>query len=618
MTETTNKIGNFIPIKDLFGKSFLVKDYQRGYKWEYDQIKYLLQDIDYHQTKEAYCLQPVIVKNENDVFELIDGQQRITTIYLLWYFLTKTKAYNIEYSTREATKEFLESTKDLNHLHNYIEKEHKEWGFVEWENFVEEYPHLDNVDLFHVFKVYDYINQWYSDKKELLEEGYIEFENEFKNKLKNQVHVIWYDIAVSHQTNSTAEEVFLNLNAGKVPLTDSELIKALFILDILKNNTPDIGRIKAFQLASDWNSIENKLHDDNFWYFICNQKYYDKIDTRIDFLLDLVNNNLSGGRSTYYEYEEQFRTNQSLDWILIMQTFNKLLEWYESDNKKLFHYIGFLINAGICSMADIISYSQNVNKLQFQENLMNRIREEFKRTKKQEDKGTFKVYDREILNYEGFYNECKNVLLLFSINQYINDASNHKFPFDLYNNEKWSVEHINPQNPRDFNTISSLLYYLTANEKYYKNNRDSTSRKELYNRLNSLVKEINSIKDKEQPLSKLSKIQRKELSEIQESLTNDLNLHGIQNLTLLDRSTNSKLSNKSFLDKRKEILDIYFKRDDEENTEVFIPLTTVDVFRKSFTLNEETYKDEIFGNADMDDYEDYLFNKLKPYLEEDE
>jgi hypothetical protein len=266
-------------------------------------------------------------------------------------------------------------------------------------------------------------------------------------------------------------------------------------------------------------------------------------------------------------------------------------------------------------MADVISDSQNVNKLAFEKILLDRIKKEFKKTKNEDGKGSFKVYDREVLNYKDFYNECKNVLLLFSINQYVNDASNHKFPFDLYNNEKWSVEHINPQNPRDFKSIKKLLKYLVANQKYYLENKASEDISKI---LKKLIKELNLVKNQDQPLNKLTKDQRQELNNIQESLTNDLNLHGIQNLTLLDRSTNSKLSNKSFSEKRKEILDIYFKREAEENNEVFIPLTTVDVFRKSFTLNEDTYRDEIFGNADMADYEDYLFNKLKPYLEEDE
>lgn len=609
MNSTGEHIGNFIPIAELFGKSFLVKDYQRGYKWEQEEISYLLEDIDFHKSNEPYCLQPVIVNFEGDVYELIDGQQRITTLYLLWYYLTSSLPYHMDYGTREATRDFLSSKNALATLHENIISEED----VDWEYFVKDNPKFDNVDIYHIFNVYEYIHDWFTDKQFELEEDYEAFTEDFKSKLKDGVYVIWYDIVNNKKDYSSSEEVFLNLNAGKVPLTDSELIKALFILDIIKRNTPQIAELRAFQLASEWSMVENRLHDDHFWYFICNLPYYNKIDTRIDFLLDLVNGNLNGGRSTYRFYEEQFRSNDSLDWTLILQSFNKLEEWYESKDKKLFHLIGFLINSGICNMSDILEDSQNKNKKAFREALIKRIKKEFRKTKRDENNKEFKVYDKEVLNYKLYYEECKRLLLLFNVNQYINDASNNKFPFDLYNNEKWSVEHINPQNPRDFKTIKELLVHLQANQKYYEVNK-SEENAEILKELEILTLKLKGIENKEQPLSRLPKDVRDALSEVEDSLTNDLNLHGIQNLVLLDRKTNSKLSNKAFLEKRREILDIYFGRGKEEDNIVFIPMTTIDVFRKSFTSRKETYKDEVFGIADMRDYEKYLFKKLKPYL----
>lgn len=96
---------NIEQLKDIH---FLVEDYQRGYKWASTEVTQLLNDINEFEGKGFYCLQPVVVKRakEKDVVELIDGQQRITTIYLILSFLG-SQSYSIEYRTRESSGEFL-------------------------------------------------------------------------------------------------------------------------------------------------------------------------------------------------------------------------------------------------------------------------------------------------------------------------------------------------------------------------------------------------------------------------------------------------------------------------------------------------------------------------------
>lgn len=96
--------------KSLQGLIFVIKEYQRGYRWEPSQIKALLNDIKDFKTHDGelkYCLQPLVVKkiksevsSENrlsksldhqtvfqeeadEIWELIDGQQRLTTVLLI-------------------------------------------------------------------------------------------------------------------------------------------------------------------------------------------------------------------------------------------------------------------------------------------------------------------------------------------------------------------------------------------------------------------------------------------------------------------------------------------------------------------------------------------------------
>lgn len=69
-----------------------------------DEIEHLLNDIDEIPDGQSYCLQPIVVKNNNGVYELIDGQQRLTTLYLIMKYLSfyQNLKYSIEYTTRKA------------------------------------------------------------------------------------------------------------------------------------------------------------------------------------------------------------------------------------------------------------------------------------------------------------------------------------------------------------------------------------------------------------------------------------------------------------------------------------------------------------------------------------
>ena len=124
-----------IPVENLLEKDFFIPAYQRGYRWKERQVTDLLDDILEFQKKdkekgEFYCLQPIVVtKNENDDWEVIDGQQRLTTLHILLSYLeearkimfSSSEKFSISYETREkeeySSKTFLEEimlTADVN------------------------------------------------------------------------------------------------------------------------------------------------------------------------------------------------------------------------------------------------------------------------------------------------------------------------------------------------------------------------------------------------------------------------------------------------------------------------------------------------------------------------
>src|SRR5690606_28469047 len=125
-----------------------------------------------------------------------------------------------------------------------------------------------------------------------------------------------------------------------------------------------------------------------------------------------------------------------------------------------------------------------------------KIQNEFGKGKIENGK-TIRVYDIDQLDYSVNRTNCENILLLFNIQYFLNEGSSNRFPFDLYKEEKWSVEHINPQNPREFKDIVSVMKWLGSFEKYF---RDKQEEDDLRQRINATLGDFETVRDKSQKI----------------------------------------------------------------------------------------------------------------------
>lgn len=114
---------DLLQINKLIKEKFVIPTYQRGYRWDEQQVTDLLNDVYEFMDKgniqngEYYCLQPIVVKKREDgKYDVIDGQQRLTTILIIQKYLGK-RTYCIEYESRSGSREFLEN------ISNYAEDE---------------------------------------------------------------------------------------------------------------------------------------------------------------------------------------------------------------------------------------------------------------------------------------------------------------------------------------------------------------------------------------------------------------------------------------------------------------------------------------------------------------
>lgn len=106
------------------GTSYIVPIYQRNYAWEDTQIEQLIRDVEdaRSENRAEYFLGNLIVMKKEDGFEVVDGQQRLTTLYLLLNHLSKSNVHEgkLRYQARQRASSALQH---LGHLSDISGKE---------------------------------------------------------------------------------------------------------------------------------------------------------------------------------------------------------------------------------------------------------------------------------------------------------------------------------------------------------------------------------------------------------------------------------------------------------------------------------------------------------------
>ncbi|PSK89570.1 DUF262 domain-containing protein [Taibaiella chishuiensis] len=578
------------PINDVLGKTFFVPSYQRGYRWTNIEVRDLLDDIfqfiNENQTspKEVfYCLQPLVVYEQSDKLVLIDGQQRLTTIHLILTYLkdfltmfNKVK-YNIEYETRIGSTEFLNSIQ------------------INADNEGE-----DNVDYYHMREAFKTIDEWFKEKDGTVQFRLLQALVNDDDSGKN-VKVIWYEI-----NPDEAIDIFTRINIGKIPLTNAELIKALFLQ---KSNFSNSFELKQIQIASEWDLMEKRLQDDSFWYFINSSTSENNYENRIEFVFDLVKDKRSEHEDlyTFHKFDDAFEKDKQNDktvnidkhWLEVKQCFGTLEQWFT--NSELYHHIGFLIE-----------YKYSINKLIIASKTKDK--NEFIIFIKEEIKDHFKDVDVSNLDFGSNSDKLKikKILLLFNIETLLTtQKAIVRFPFDRYKKEKWDIEHVNAQadfelDKRNYKKWAADLYeYFTGIDFKELNPDDGEDASGLFPEdfkiyAGRILGLLNSDTHNEHEVSNLADDLRREFKEDEIEENN-----GISNLALLDERTNRSYKNAMFPIKRKRIIE-------NDRKGLFVPICTKNMFLKYYSkqLGEIMY----WQKRDADDYYDALITTLSYYL----
>ena len=572
------------PIKDFQNFHFWVKNYQRGYKWTKEEVTQLLNDIyDFAPQKENefYCLQPIVIKEDSGKKELIDGQQRCTTIYLILQYLGQ-HLFDITYQTREQSTEFLNEIATLNLS-------------GEWNDWVASHSKKDNVDNYHFFQAYRAIQDWFAEESR---DKKSRDKKLFLDKLLNKTQVIWYEV----EENIDSIELFTRINSHKIPLTEAELIKALFLINLKKGTKQsEVLQLQQNEIAQQWDRIENELQNKNFWYFISHTA---PGVTRIDKLLSLstIFKDLDkiGEHALFFAFEQDFKNSQKEDsqwvtnrWGEIKHIFQTFKEWYH--DFELYHLIGLLIHLGE-DIDDILSVKEkSTSKKDFKNHIKEKI------YKKIEEIGDIRK-----VSYSESRDKAKRTLLIFNIISILNSKDEvNRFPFYQYQNIDWDIEHIHAK----ADNTKEQKKWLEEFKEWLLQSRNN----ELIEKYSAQIDEALAVEKKDNKEEDLKEEEDKIgtlIEDIYDYFSNTkeegeaFDIDNLSNLALLDSSTNRGYGKAPFPQKRTTII----KRDEEG---VFIPLCTRNVFLKYYSPHTNSL---LFWSAtDRKNYLDKIEETLKNF-----
>ena len=548
--------------------NFYIANYQRGYRWGKDEVEALLKDIyevyKKDDREQKYCLQPLVVKKRKDqeytrtlknliegiskqdnkleqeaenqrkvdgeIYELLDGQQRLTTLWLILLELdrnqktegkkeSENKTYQIYYELlRRVDKDFIEQASGI--IKNWIEKDN---------------PEGKNLN-----------------------------RSKYRDVILGNLTFLWYEVTngiskVDESTdqnvgNNDSEKLFRKINKGKIDLTNAELFKAMLLNE--ENARTEEDRRELEQISFEWDRVEQSLRNDEFWFFISNDTSEGR--TRIDYILevyarglkvedeeikkiedetkkkefkkirgnykaDLKKLDVNKDRysflavNKYLEYCQKTSNGMTLKdiWKDIVSVHDKLYSWYQ-DNE-LYHNIGFLVacegkTCGAASeiIVDLYGYHAKADIKDMRKDVLEKIKEQFRQIAKNikgengsTDKDDLKTLTvsinykdiskadlRKFLLYSNIYPIIKVAKkleelikeakekddkddMVKSLQKSLNETHLERFPFKKYYQIDWDIEHINPEKP--IGTINDAISVFEEDEvksKYKKAIRD--------------------------------------------------------------------------------------------------------------------------------------------------
>lgn len=607
------------PVSFLFKKTFLIPYQQRGYKWTSQNVRVLIQDlwefINSPSEKIIYCLQPITVipisTDGVEKFEVIDGQQRLTTLFLLCKYLC-IQSFKFEFER---------------------DKENERVKFLEGDII----PKDSCSDLYFISQAYQTIKEAFDrDSRECLFKEHNESIKDIIEKYKclikadqegqKRLCIIWSVDEDAKDDEVAKHDSFRNINSGKIELSNADLIKA-----ILLNEDNDLESRDRERIAVQLDQMEKQFAQDRFWFTFSSDEVQGlKGQSRIDLLYNLAmkiddRDYKIDSRSSFFKLSE-LKEKEALQktWEDIRDCYAILLSLYNDPYAS--QYVGYVT---------YISSSGNISKSLFEtyeksghdgviEGLKNRIKEHFNKSGKVRIRETF-TYDspKKILRELFVLHNIETLLKRYDVLKKREGGLQfyyERFPFELLYSQTWNIEHIASQKDNKLNTkIECLDWAQSIKEdcpEFYGKHKD-----EFDNIIGSLKKDDTSasfteLKRQIDTLYRSCVEMEIDNGGLPEGFKNSLG-----NLVLLDEHTNKSFHNAFFPRKRSIVIVANGGHSDDDrimNTTkiVYVPICTLQVYLKGYLTGSDV-KLGTWTKQDHDAYLNDIEDKLSCYFPDD-
>lgn len=559
LVRSVSEIFNDSQLKQIY---YNIPDYQRGYEWGENNVRLLLEDLKkfldkiyisdtdkFLDDKLFYCLQhiTIISKDNGEYYNVVDGQQRLTTIAIILAYFGKADLLKgkLKYSSREDTGEFLNNEI---FTRKYWEQNDKE----------EDVKHKDEFYIraaANMVQTWDKEQTWNSNQRK----RYIEI---LLNRTKLIVNVV----------SGNEEMIFANINGAKAELDGADLLRAVQITHSSKekyeithsDNSNEVNeyRVKMGMLLDEINNwcgqkdvrtfLGRFLKDDSFDKSGFNEKLY-PINYLYRMMYEMHPDNNMPFEFRFFEYGLDIKGNGVGDdnwemYIELKRIYGFVRDWYESD--EIYHYLSYLFSnfkSKVNFVAIYKTWENSKGKLSFITELKKEISKYILEIYSSDGENNEELAKEKLkndlanLSFSWYHNKESLVKILILLDVIYSCKSKYRLPINYFVSKGEDIEHIGCQTPNeeDLNNREKWLEYIKKLNDY-KFDIDKGRLDEWWEKL---LKEQEVIDD------------------VTSNIIDELNSYGLNsigNLVLLHSSQNRSYRNASFNTKKSIIIEDYY------------------------------------------------------------
>ncbi len=548
-----------------------IPDYQRGYEWGDNNVRLLLEDLKkfldkiyssetdkFLDDKLFYCLQHItIIRKKNGIneyYNVVDGQQRLTTIAIILAYFGKTDLLEgkLYYSSREDTGEFLNNEI---FTRKYWEQNEKEDA---------KHNHVKHKDEFYIRAAANMVLSW--DERQAKRQVWNTNQRErFIDVILNRTKLI------VNEVSGNEEMIFANINGAKAELDGADLLRAVQITHSSKekyetihsDNSKEVNeyRVKMGMLLDEINNwcgqkdvkifLNRFLMDNSFDKSGFNEKLY-PINYLYRMMYEIHSDNNIAFEFRFFEYGLDIKDNGIGDdnwemYIELKRIYRFVRDWYE-DNE-IYHYLSYLFS-NFKSKVDFVAIYKMWENSEGKSSFIVKLKKEISKCileRYVNDSSNNEEPAKEQLKNDltdlrsGWYEDRERLFkILILLDVIYSCKSKYRLPINYFVSKGEDIEHIGCQTPNEeeLNNRAKWLEYI--------------------DKLNDYKFDI----DKNKLANWKKQLEKQEsIDEVTSNIIDELNSYGLNsigNLVLLHSSQNRSYRNASFNTKKSIIIEDYY------------------------------------------------------------